>query len=217
MSSTTDSNIVGDDITNVGQPTFVGTITEPNPTLVPLAGQTAMVNVGLVDQRSDVLLGQSAPRQPRASMPQYIRPDAGTGLTDASGNFSVTIGVDAAGTGLVTNTVRPARPVPDLQCRVQRRPAPVSPTAGGTNAVYYVAQAVVIDQSGNTSNPTNPNAQLPFIVDQTAPTAQFVSPTANQVITSLTNGGVQFTIIDQQEHRPDPLHGGVDPGDQRRA
>ncbi len=194
MSSSSDSNIVGDDITNVGQPTFVGTITEPNPTLVPLAGQTAVVNVGISINGVTYFSVSQLPANLVAEYSPYIRPDAGTGLTDANGNFSVTVGVDAAGTGLVTNTSPLPDEFPIYDVGSSGDLSPVSPAAGGTDTVYYVAQAVVTDQSGNASNPANPNAQVPFIVDQTAPTVQFNSPTSGQVITSLTNGGIQFTI-----------------------
>ena len=37
-----DTNIAGDNITTSTSPTFDGTISEPNPQLVPLAGQTAI-------------------------------------------------------------------------------------------------------------------------------------------------------------------------------
>jgi hypothetical protein len=59
---------------------------------------------------------------------------------------------------------------------------------------FYVARVRVIDQSGNQSSPTDPNAQVPFIVDTTPPTATINSPTASQVISSLTNGEVSFSI-----------------------
>ena len=41
LSPSSDSNVVGDFVTNVTTPTFEGTISEPNTALVPLAGQTA--------------------------------------------------------------------------------------------------------------------------------------------------------------------------------
>ena len=194
MSPASDSNIVGDNITNTGQPTFIGTIIEPNPTLVPLAGQTAIVNVGLDINGQTYFSASQLPANLEGQYAQYIRPDAGSGLTDANGNFSVTIGVDGAATGLVTDTSSLPDLFPIYNVGTSGDLSPVSPTAGGTNTVYYVAQAVVTDQSGNTSDPTDPNSQLPFIVDQTAPTAQFVSPTSDQVITSLSNGAIQFTI-----------------------
>ena len=103
---------------------------------------------------------------------QFIRPNAGTGLTDASGNFSVTVGTDAANTGLVTNT----DPLPDLfpiynvgssgdTCR--RCPAPTAATTW--------PRSVVSDQSGNQSNPS---AQLPVArssLTTRRPRLQFVS------------------------------------------
>ena len=64
----------------------------------------------------------------------------------------------------------------------------------GTDSGYYVARVRIIDQSGNQSNPNDPNAQVPFVVDNTPPTATFTSPTSGQVITSLTNGQIQFTF-----------------------
>ncbi len=39
----------------------------------------------------------------------------------------------------------------------------------GDDSGYYVARVRIIDQSGNQSNPNDPNAQLPFIVDTTPP------------------------------------------------
>ena len=42
-----DTNIVGDNITSDASPTFDGTISEPNPQLVPLAGQTAILDIGI--------------------------------------------------------------------------------------------------------------------------------------------------------------------------
>ncbi len=40
----------------------------------------------------------------------------------------------------------------------------------GDDSGYYVARVRIIDQSGNQSNPTDPNAQVPFVVDDTPPT-----------------------------------------------
>ncbi len=146
-------------------------------------------------QRHDrgLLQPQPAPRRASASYAQYIRQDAGTGLTDANGNFSVTVG-DRRGQHRAGDQRQPAaRPVPDLQRRLQRRPlAPARRPTAATTSPRSIAQ----DQSGNQSVP-NANAELPFVVDDTAPTAQFASPNPGQVITSLTNGGVQFSIIDR--------------------
>ena len=189
MSPASDSNIVGDNITNSTQPTFTGSITEPNPTLVPLAGQSAIIDVGIYISGTTYFSASQLPAN-LSGYAQYIRPNAGTGLTDSNGNFSVTIGVDGANTGLVTNTT----PLANLQGVYNVGPdGLLSPVPGDDNG-FYVARARVIDQSGNQSNVNDPNAQLPFIVDTTPPTASFVSPTSGQVITSLTGNAIQFTI-----------------------
>ncbi|MGP0068750.1 MAG: DUF1565 domain-containing protein, partial [Isosphaeraceae bacterium] len=189
MSATSDSNIVGDDITNSTDPTFIGTITEPNPTLVPLVGQTAIIDVGLYIDGTTYYSASQLPSS-LSSYAQYIDPDAGTGLTTANGNFSVTVGVDGANTGLVTDTsgLPSLFPIYNVGTSGDLSPVP------GTNQVYYVARARIIDQSGNQSNPNDANAQLPFVVDTTAPTATFDSPTSGQVLTSLIGNEVTFTI-----------------------
>ena len=51
----------------------------------------------------------------------------------------------------------------------------------GTVNGYYVARARIIDQSGNQSDPADPNAQAPFVVDTVRPDRhghQSGSPTA---------------------------------------
>jgi large repetitive protein len=71
----------------------------------------------------------------------------------------------------------------------------LSPLPGSVSG-YYVARVRIIDQSQNQSNPSDPNAQLPFVVDNTAPTAAFSTPTTNQVITTLNaSGQITFTFI----------------------
>jgi hypothetical protein len=194
MSASSDTNIVGDDITTSAKPTFQGTISEPNPNLVPLAGQTAILDVGIalmVNGQLETFFDPSQLPASLASNSQYIRQNAGTGLTDANGNFSVTVGTDAANTGLVTNF----NPLADLFPIYNVGSSGVLSPLPGTDSGYYVARVRVVDQSGNQSNPNDANAQLPFVVDDTAPTAQFLSPTSDQVITSLNNGAVQFTIL----------------------
>ena len=196
MSPTSDSNIVGDNITTSSTPTFTGQISEPNPALVQLNGQTAILNIGIALNVNGTVKTFFDPSQLPANLSsyaQYIRQNAGTGLTDANGNFSVTVGVDAANSGLVTNT----NGLPDLfPIYNVGADGKLSPLPGDDNG-YYVAQVVAQDQSGNRSTPTASN-QVPFVVDNTAPTVQFVSPTSGQVITSLTNGQVGFTIQTDQ-------------------
>ncbi len=194
MDPASDTNIVGDNITSSASPTFDGTVNEPNPTLVPVSGQTAVLDVGVAIMNNGVLTTYYNPSQLPANLSsyaQYIRPNAGTALSGTTGAFQVTVGVDGAGTGLVTNT----NPLPDLfPIYNVGLDGLLSPVPGDDNG-YYVARVRLIDQSGNQSNPNDPNAQLPFVVDQTAPTATFTSPTTNQVVTSLNNGQLSFTFI----------------------
>ncbi|MHB1557116.1 MAG: beta strand repeat-containing protein, partial [Isosphaeraceae bacterium] len=194
MSASTDSNIQGDAITNNGNPAFTGTISEPNTALVPLSGQTAILNIGIaldVNGKIETFFNASQLPASLSNYAQYIRPYAGTALTDTNGNFTVTVGQDGASTGLVTSS----SPLPDLFPIYNVGSSGILSPLPGTDSGYYVAQVIAQDQSGNQSSPSDPNAQAPFIVDQTAPTASFVSPTPGQVITSLTNGQVQFTIL----------------------
>ena len=100
------------------------------------------------------------------------------------------MGTDAANTGLVTNT----NALPNLFGTYNVGASGDLSPLPGTVSGYYVARVRIIDQSGNQSNPADPNAQVPFVVDNTPPTATFTSPTAGQVVTSLTNGVLSFTI-----------------------
>ncbi len=108
-----DTNIVGDNITDSTLPTFDGTVSEPNPQLVPVAGQTAILDVGISVLVNGVETTYFDPTQLPASLSnlaQYIRPNAGTAISTTGGAFAVTTGIDAANTGLVTST----QPLPGL-------------------------------------------------------------------------------------------------------
>ena len=194
MDPASDTNIVGDNITMSGIPTFDGTISEPNPALVPLVGQTAILNIGIETVINGVSRVFFTTAGAPANLAQFIRPNAGTALSTAGGAFAVTVGVDGANTGLVTNTSA----LPDLtgtyNVGVDGKLSPLP----GDDSGYYVAQVVIVDQSGNKSNPSDPNAQVPFIVDNTAPTATFTSPTLGQVLTTLNNGVIQFAVTTSQ-------------------
>ena len=194
MAAASDTNIVGDNITSSAQPTFVGTIDEPNPTLVNPAGQTAILDVGIALLVNGVLTTFFDPSQVPAADAQFVRPNAGTATSTTGGAFAVTVGVDGANTGLVTNT----NPLPDLTGTYNVGVDGLLSPLPGDDSGYYVARVRIIDQSGNQSNPADPNAQVPFVVDKTDPKAVFTSPTSGQVITSLTNGQIQFTVTTSQ-------------------
>ena len=193
MDPGSDSNIVGDDITNDTTPTFDGTITEPNPQLVSVVGQTAIVDIGIAVLVNGVLTTFFDPTQLPSNLSnllQFIRLNAGTALTTTGGAFQVTVGQDGAKTGLVTNT----NPLANLFGTYNVGSSGILSPLPGTDSGYYVARVRVIDQSGNPSNPSDPNAQLPFVVDTTPPTATFESPTSGQVLTSVNNGQIPITI-----------------------
>ena len=189
LSPASDSNVVGDLVTNVTTPTFEGRITQSNANLVPLQGQTAIVDVGVAWIGPDGNIArffdpQSAP----ASLRPFVRPNAGTALTDNTGRFEVTIGTDGASTGLVTNT----DPLPSSPYNVgfNGNLIPIPGTVYG----YYVARARVVDQSGNVSNYGKPDARAPFVVDtgdaasQGAPLqATITNPLNNAVVSNPTS------------------------------
>jgi large repetitive protein len=188
-----DTNIVGDNITYDASPTFDGTISEPNPTLVPVAGQTAIVDIGItlfVNGVQTTFFNASQLPSDLSQYAPYIRPDAATALTSATGTFQDTIGIDGAATGLVTN----ASPLPNLFGVYNVGADGLLSPLPGDDSGYYTARVRIIDQSGNQSNPNDTNAQVPFVVDTTPPTVAVTVPQPNQVITSLANGQIQFTI-----------------------
>ena len=72
MDPASDTNIVGDNITMSAQPTFDGTISEPNPTLVNPAGQTAILDIGIALMVNGVLTTYFDPSQvPAADCPVH--------------------------------------------------------------------------------------------------------------------------------------------------
>jgi len=193
MDPASDTNIVGDNITFDATPTFDGTVSEPDPQLVPVAGQTAYLDIGIAVLVNGVLTTFFDPTQLPASLSslaQFIRPNAGTALSTTGGAFQVTVGTDGAKTGLVTNTT----PLPNLEGTYNVGLDGLLSPVPGDDSGYYVARVRIVDESGNPSNPSDPNAQLPFIVDTEPPTVTFKSPTPNQVFTSLTNNEITFTI-----------------------
>src|SRR4029077_3764845 len=85
-----DTNIVGDNITTSTLPTFDGSITESNPTLVPLAGQTALIRIGIFVNGQTYFSASQLPSN-LSNLAPYIRPNSGTGTTNTTGIFKVTV------------------------------------------------------------------------------------------------------------------------------
>ena len=188
LAPSSDTNIIGDSVTTSTLPSFQGRIASPNPTLIPVQGQTALVDIGIAVRNSNgTTTVYFDPATAPAELRPFIRPNAGSGVTDAQGNFTVSIGVDAAGTGLVVNT----DPLPESPFDVgpSGRLVPLPGTVSG----YSVARARAVDQSGNQSDPNAPGATVPFVVDTTSPTVVVTSPGNNTVIGS-TTGPLAFTV-----------------------
>src|SRR5205085_766650 len=120
----------------------------------------------------------------------------GTALTNANGGFLVTVGTDAASTGLVTNTAG----LPDSMYDV------------GANGVLNLGSSTfkgqsyfrirVVDQSGNASNVTTDpvesfianNAFTVAVIDATPPKITNFTPTPNSKLTvSPTTGKLNFS------------------------
>ena len=149
-----------------------------------------IVDIGIVTLVNGVPTTYFSAAAAPANLAQFIRPDAGSSLTIAGGAFQVTVGVDAADTGLVTNT----SVLPDLTGTYNVGVNGVLSPLPGDDSGYYVAQVRIIDQSGNQSNPADPNALVPFIVDNTPPVVTVTSPTEGQVVSSVNSGVLSFTI-----------------------
>ena len=187
LAASSDSNVVGDATTNVNKPTFTGTISVANPVIDPLAGQTVILDVST--------LGNGI----------FDRLNAGTALTDAGGNFNVTVGTDAAGTGLVTNT----GPLPDSFYNV----GPDGILNTGDDTGHSQFRVRIIDTSGNASNqPTDPNSSFPAnartkaVIDTAPPTITNFTPTPGTVISPDANGNVVFTITTNKNIDPSTLN-----------
>ena len=175
LDPSSDSNYL-DSITNVNLPSFRGKISVSSSALQPLAGQTVIIDVSTK--------GNGV----------FDRINAGTASTDNLGNFLVTIGVDGANTGLVTNTSA----LPDS-------PYNVGPDGklqpGGDDSGYSTFRIRVIDQSGNASNQiTDPlsayvanNAVTAAVIDTAAPVITAFSPSPGSVITT-TSSGLTFSF-----------------------
>ena len=132
----------------------------------------------------DLLRPEPAPGQPQQSGPVHPPERGHRALRRPAAPSRSRVGVDAANTGLVTNT----SPCPTCRFYNVGPDGLLSPLPGDDSG-YYVARVRVIDQSGNQSNPNDPNAQVPFVVDTTPPTVEFTTPTPGQVITSLGANG----------------------------
>ncbi len=187
LDPSTDSNIIGDSVTNYALPSFSGTVSVPLSSIEPLAGLTVILDISTK--------GNGV----------FDRLNAGTALTMANGSFLVTVGQDGAGTGLVTNT----SPLPDSIYNV----GPDGILRTKDDSGYTWARIRVIDQSGNASDlPTDTNAQFAAknalsaaVIDTAPPTITSFSPAPNSLIQP-TNGSITFTFTTNKNIDPKTLN-----------
>lgn len=175
LADSSDSNVIGDKITNNNKPTYTGQVVTPTSAIVPLAGQTAILDIST---KGDGV---------------FDRLNVGTALTDAQGRFNVTAGIDAANTKLVVDT----SPIPDS-------PYNVGPDGilrpGGDDSGYTWARIRIIDQSGNSSNQIGDpvsafvakGALTGTVIDTAAPRITSLTPTPNSKL--VPTGGLTFTF-----------------------
>lgn len=189
LDSSSDSNISTDKITNVNTPSFSGNVAAPLSSIVPLAGQTVIL---------DLSTGTNG---------VFDRLNAGTALTDSAGHFLVTVGVDGANTGLVTDT----SPVPNSGYNVGKDGKLGTIDDSG----YTLARIRVIDQSGNVSNTItdpisaflNNGALAGAVIDTTSPRITSFSPAPNSTISpSPTTGKLTFSFTTDKNVDPSTLN-----------
>jgi hypothetical protein len=150
-------------ITNVTKPTFVGTITDIFPPANPLVGDTVQIDVS--SQGNGV----------------FDLIDAGTGTTDANGNFSVTL----------------TTPIPNTPNTVG-----TNGIQGGPGATFTEVRVRIIDAAGNPSNLitdpyssfVNEGAATQLQVDTKLPDITAFSPLGNVLATPNSDGTVSVSV-----------------------
>ena len=180
----------------------------PSPTRpsCPLAGQTAIVDVGIAvqDANGTIAIYFDPATRPASFQCRTSGPNAGTGLTDANGNFTVTVGSrrgghraghqhhPAARLALQRRIERPADPAARHGERLLRGPGPGDRPE---------------------RQPVEPRrSELPanFVVDTATPDGHDHQPDAQQR-DHHADRSASFTVADQREHGPDALHDQPDP------
>ncbi|SIO62070.1 Subtilase family protein [Singulisphaera sp. GP187] len=186
LATPSDTN-VRDYITYNNLPSFTGAITVAKPAINPIQGQTVVLDIST---KGDGV---------------FDRMNAGTALTDALGTFVVTVGVDAAGTGLVTNTKALADSSytvgPDGILRSSANLF-LNANLSQDDTSYSIARIRVVN-SGNTSDPSYTG----FVVDTTGPKVTSFSPNVGSLLQpDPSTGKVTFSFTTDKNINPASLN-----------
>ena len=167
----------GKSITNVNLPTFDGTITDIFPPANPLAGQQVFIDVSTLGNGVFDLL------------------NAGTGVTNANGTFSIKL----------------TKPIPNTPNTVG-----TDGIQGDPGATYTQVRVRVVDQAGNASNTTTgtlasfvaQGAVTQLQEDTKLPRISAFSPLANTVATVNASGQVVVTVTFNKNIKTSTLNAG---------
>ncbi len=143
-----------DNITSAPLPTFVGRIFDVPPPQNPLLGQTVIIDIS---SKGDGV---------------FDVPNAGTGATDAQGNFSVTL----------------TKAIPDTAYNV----GPDGLLGTADDSGYSVARVRIVDAGGNTS-PTGADYLTSFVVDTKGPRVTGTDPVPG-TLANVGGGSLQVAI-----------------------
>ena len=168
---------VGSAITRINTPTFVGSITDIFPPASPLQGDQVFVDISTTGDVNN-----------------FDRLNAATGVTDANGNFSVTV----------------AQALPDSNWNVGADGKIGTKDDIGAS----LARVRIVDQSGNTTLlPTSPfsdfynqGAATGFILDTKSPLVTSVTPTPGTQLAPDTSGQVTITATFNENIDPNSLN-----------
>ena len=190
MDPASDTNIVGDNITIDDLPTFDGTISEPNPHLVPVGrpDRDPRYRHRYVQRRRPT--SARSCRQP-ANLDQFIRPNAGTAHLDDRRRLLGHRGDGRSQYRARDEHHRPARPVRHLQRRSRRHPVAA---ARRRQRLLRGARTDHRPERQPVQSRPIPTPSCRSSSTTRRPRSPFTSPTAGQVITSLTSGVLKFTI-----------------------
>ncbi len=155
-------NYKTDPITKNNKPTFTGTIFDSPPPTNPLIGATVAIDISTkgYDASGNIV---------------WDVMNAGTGTTDATGNFAVAL----------------TTAVPDTNYNV----GPDGILGTSDDSGYSVARARIISTSGNVSSLTDLNSRYSFVVDTKGPVVTASDPVQDTRAVLQTGGIVSVAVV----------------------